>query len=55
MGIIGGGALGQGTATLARAFGMRVLFAEITPGAAGRPDRTPLEQVLAKSDVISLH
>ena len=55
MGIIGGGALGQGAAALARAFGMRVLFAEITPGAAGRADRAPLDQVLAESDVISLH
>jgi glycerate dehydrogenase len=55
MGIVGGGALGQGTAALARAFGMRVLFAEITPGASGRADRTPLNQVLAESDVISLH
>jgi glycerate dehydrogenase len=55
MGLVGGGALGQGVAALARAFGMRVLFAEISPGAAARPDRTPLEQVLAVSDVISLH
>lgn len=55
MGIVGGGALGQGTAALARAFGMRVLFAEITPGAPARADRTPLDQVLAESDVISLH
>lgn len=55
MGVVGGGALGQGTAALARAFGMRVLFAEITPGASGRADRTPLDQVLAESDVISLH
>ncbi len=55
MGIVGGGVLGQGTAALARAFGMQVLFAEITPGAAGRADRTPLDQVLAESDVISLH
>lgn len=55
MGIVGGGALGQGTAALARAFGMRVLFAEITPGASARADRTPLDQVLAEADVISLH
>ena len=55
MGVIGGGALGQGTAALARAFGMRVLFADITPGALARADRTPLDQVLAEADVISLH
>ena len=55
MGIVGGGALGQGVAALARAFGMRVLFAEITPGAPARADRTPLHQVLTEADVISLH
>ncbi len=55
IGIIGGGALGQGTAALARAFGMRVLFAEITPSAPARAERTPLAQVLAEADVISLH
>lgn len=55
MGIFGGGALGQGTATLARAFGMRVLFADVNPGRAGSPDRTPIDQVLAESDVISMH
>ncbi len=55
MGIVGGGALGQGTAALARAFGMRVLFAETTPGTPARAERTPLDQVLAESDVISLH
>lgn len=55
MGIVGGGTLGQGVAALARAFGMRVLFAGVTPGTEGRPDRTPLQQVLAEADVISLH
>lgn len=55
MGIVGGGTLGQGTATLARAFGMRVLFAQVTPGKPARSDRTPLAQVLAESDVISMH
>lgn len=55
MGVFGGGALGQGTATLARAFGMRVLFADVNPGKATGGDRTPIDQVLAESDVISLH
>lgn len=59
MGIVGGGALGQGTAALARAFGMQVLFAEVTPGvtpgAPARADRVPLATVLAEADVISLH
>ncbi len=35
MGIVGGGALGQGAAVLARAFGMRVLFAEINAAGSG--------------------
>ncbi|MBX9792851.1 MAG: D-2-hydroxyacid dehydrogenase [Burkholderiaceae bacterium] len=55
MGIFGGGVLGQGTATLARAFGMRVLYAEITPGKASGAQHTPTDRVLAESDVISLH
>ena len=55
MGIFGGGTLGQGTAALARAFGMRVLFAQVTPGTALIADRAPIDQVLAESDVISMH
>lgn len=55
MGIVGGGALGQGTAALARAFGMQVVFAEVTPGAPVRADRVPLATVLAEADVVSLH
>ncbi len=55
MGLFGGGTLGQGTATLARAFGMRVLFADVNPGRKPGSDRTPIEQVLAESDVISMH
>ena len=55
MGIFGGGTLGQGTAALARAFGMRVLFAQVTPGTASGADRAPIDQVLAESDVISMH
>jgi glycerate dehydrogenase len=55
MGIFGGGALGQGTAHLARAFGMRVLYAAINPGKTAGAERTPIDRVLAESDVISLH
>ncbi|MFM9917143.1 MAG: D-2-hydroxyacid dehydrogenase [Rhizobacter sp.] len=55
MGIFGGGTLGQGTATLARAFGMRVMFAEVNPGKTSGGERTPMDQVLAESDVISMH
>ena len=55
LGILGEGALGQGTARIARAFGMNVLFADHAPPKAADVVFTPLDQVLAVSDVISLH
>lgn len=55
LGIIGEGVLGQGTAQIARGFGMRVLFADHAPPKAPGVVFTPLDAVLAQSDVISLH
>jgi glycerate dehydrogenase len=55
IGIIGEGVLGQGTAGIARGFGMNVLFADHAPPKAPDVVFTPLDQVLAESDVISLH
>jgi len=55
LGIIGEGVLGQGTANIARAFGMKVLFADHAPPKADGVVFTPLDDVLAQSDVISLH
>lgn len=55
IGIFGEGVLGQGTAAIARAFGMRVLFADHAPPKMPNVEFTPVEQVLAESDVISLH
>lgn len=55
MGIIGEGAIGQGTAAIARGFGMRVLFAYHPSPKKKDVVLTPLDQVLAKSDVLSLH
>ena len=55
LGIIGEGAIGQGTAAIARAFGMRVLFADHEPPKMEGVEFTPFEQVLAESDVLSLH
>ena len=55
IGIVGEGVLGQGTAQIARAFGMRVLFADHAPPKAPAVVFTPFEEVLAQSDVISLH
>jgi len=55
LGIIGEGAIGQGTAAIGRAFGMRVLFADHPPPKMPGVEFTPLDEVLAQSDVISLH
>ena len=55
LGIIGEGAIGQGTAAIGRAFGMRVLFADHPPPKMQGVEFTPLDEVLAQSDVISLH
>lgn len=55
MGIFGEGALGQGVATLARGFGMRVLFADHPPPKASDVKFTPLDQVLREADIVSLH
>lgn len=53
LGIIGYGELGRAVARLAEAFGMQVLVAEGEAGPAA--GRTPLAEVLARADVISLH
>jgi glycerate dehydrogenase len=55
LGIVGEGVLGQGTAQIARAFGMRVLFADHAPPKEPGVVFTPFEEVLAQSDVLSLH
>jgi glycerate dehydrogenase len=55
IGIIGEGVLGQGTATIARGFGMKVLFADHAPPKVAGVVFTPFDEVLAQSDVISLH
>lgn len=55
LGIIGHGALGQAVAQMAKAFGMKVLFAEHKGAAVIRPGFTPFEQVLAESDIVTLH
>lgn len=55
MGIFGEGAIGQGTAAIARGFGMKVLFADHEPPKAPGVQFTPFDEVLETSDVISLH
>ena len=55
IGIFGEGVLGQGTAAIARALGMRVLFADHPPPKAPDVEFTDPEVVFAESDIISLH
>ncbi|MET3543561.1 glycerate dehydrogenase [Paenibacillus favisporus] len=59
MGIVGYGRIGRQVARLAEAFGMRVLVSGRPGKADGDEDsgvrRVPLEQLLAESDVVSLH
>ena len=54
LGIIGHGVLGRSVEKLARAFSMKVLIAQRLKGSPVE-GRSPLEQLLAESDVISLH
>lgn len=53
--VVGSGSLGQGTAKLARAFGMNVVFAERKGAGEIRPGHIDFEQGLRMADIISLH
>jgi glycerate dehydrogenase len=55
LGVIGEGAIGQSVAKLGRAFGMKPLFAAHKGSVGLGPLYTPFEEVLAESDVITLH
>ena len=55
LGVFGEGAIGQATAAIGRGFGMRVLFADHAPPRMEGIEFTPFEQVLAESDVLTLH
>jgi glycerate dehydrogenase len=55
LGVVGYGFLGQAVAKLASAVGMNILVAERKEEDAVRTGRTPFEDVLASSDVITLH
>jgi glycerate dehydrogenase len=54
LGIIGYGELGRGVARLAEAFGMDVIVAQ-RPGGLSVRGRQPLDDVLRKADVLTLH
>lgn len=55
LGIIGYGNLGRGVERIARAFGMRVLIAEHRDASEVRAGRLAFDEVLRRSDVVSLH
>ncbi len=54
LGIIGGGILGQAVKRVADALGLRVLMAE-QRGASPRPGRIAFEELLRRSDAVTLH
>ncbi|MCA1620902.1 MAG: D-2-hydroxyacid dehydrogenase [Acidobacteria bacterium] len=55
LGLVGYGTLGRGVERLALAFGMEVLVSERRGADRVREGRTPFEEVLRGSDVLSLH
>jgi glycerate dehydrogenase len=55
LGIVGYGSLGQGVATAARAFGMKVIVTARPGSTDVAADRVAFDELLADSDVISLH
>ena len=55
LGIVGEGSLGQGVATIARAFGMHVMFAAHKGVEGLGPLYTPWDEVIETADVITLH
>ncbi|MFO1318024.1 MAG: D-2-hydroxyacid dehydrogenase [Burkholderiales bacterium] len=55
LGIVGDGVLGRGVAAIAQAFGMDVVYAEHRSGRTAHGTFLPLDELLATSDVVSLH
>src|SRR5260370_21893261 len=55
LGVVGFGALGKAVAALGVAFGMRGLAFDMQPGRGPGVEATSLDQILAMSDIISLH
>ncbi len=53
-GVVGWGELGKAAAKAAQAFGMQVVIAN-RPGGAPKSDRLDLDELLATSDIVSLH
>jgi len=55
LGVVGFGALGKAVAALGVAFGMRVLAFDVQPVSAPGVEAASFDQILERSDVISLH
>ncbi|UQN37779.1 D-2-hydroxyacid dehydrogenase [Alcaligenes aquatilis] len=57
LGLIGSGSLGQAVATMGRALGMKVIFAQRRGQTivSNADDGLPFEQVLEQADILSLH
>jgi len=55
LGIVGAGAIGRATGAIGRAFGMRVLFAQHASSSQPTLERVPLDELLRRSDILSLH
>ncbi|MEZ8548794.1 D-2-hydroxyacid dehydrogenase [Vibrio cyclitrophicus] len=55
LGLMGSGSLGQATAALAKAIGMKVIFAERKGADSCREGYLPFDAVLQQADAISLH
>jgi glycerate dehydrogenase len=55
IGIVGEGAIGQSSATIARGFGMEVLFADHDGPKTAAGPFTSLAELLARADVVVLH
>lgn len=54
LGIIGFGDLGRAVARIGAAFGMTILVAQ-RPGGPEQPDRVPLDELLTRADVVTIH
>lgn len=55
LGIIGCGKIGEAVARMGRAFGMHILAYRRNPPSGGDFDYVPLETLIRRSDVVSLH
>jgi len=55
LGIVGYGSIGKAMARLAESVGMKVLISEHKNATANRDGRTPFQDTLKQSDIVSLH